>query len=47
MKHNPDAYNMGGKALHSEGLSRIIGKYLFLSKNDLDYDNIKIKFVPN
>tara|TARA_R100001244_G_scaffold128755_1_gene99782 strand:- start:196 stop:1143 length:948 start_codon:yes stop_codon:yes gene_type:complete len=47
MKHNPDAYNMGGKALHREGLSRIIGKYLFLSKSDLDYDNIKTKFVPN
>ena len=47
MKHNPDAYDGEGKALHREELSRIIGKYLFLSKNELDYDNIKTKFVPN
>tara|TARA_R110000751_G_scaffold170357_2_gene276997 strand:- start:128 stop:1084 length:957 start_codon:yes stop_codon:yes gene_type:complete len=47
MKHNPDAYDSDGNALNKEELSRIIEKYLFLSKNEINYDKIKIKFVAN
>tara|TARA_R110000824_G_scaffold115732_3_gene266885 strand:+ start:411 stop:1364 length:954 start_codon:yes stop_codon:yes gene_type:complete len=47
MMHDPSAYGDDGRALHKEQLIKVIDKYLFLSKDELNYDDNKIKFIPN
>jgi len=46
MMHNEEAYDKEGKAKHPEELTGMINKYFFLTKEELDYDKIKHKFIP-
>ena len=46
MMHNPDAYDKSGKCKDPSRLKSVIDKYLFLSEEELDYKNIKCKFIP-
>tara|TARA_R100000005_G_C4968687_1_gene182476 strand:+ start:159 stop:1136 length:978 start_codon:yes stop_codon:yes gene_type:complete len=46
MMHDPNAYNEDGFCKNPEKLKNIIDKYMFLSNNELNYDNIKCKFIP-
>tara|TARA_R100000008_G_scaffold21543_1_gene11346 strand:+ start:25497 stop:26444 length:948 start_codon:yes stop_codon:yes gene_type:complete len=46
MNHNPDAYGPDGFPLFPEELKSMINKYFFLSKEELDYDKMKCKFIP-
>ena len=39
MHHDPNAYDEDGNALYADDLSNIIQKYLFLTDDELSYDN--------
>jgi hypothetical protein len=47
MNHDPAAYDNNENALYREKLVEVIDKYLFLREKELNYDQIKIKFIPN
>ena len=46
MMHNPDAYDENGNCKNPARLKKIVEKYLFLSNDELGYENIKCKFIP-
>ena len=46
MMHNPEAYNSDESAKYPEKLTEMIKKYFFLDSAELDYNNIKCKFIP-
>ena len=46
LNHNPEAYSEDGYCKDPERLRQAIEKYLFLSKEELDYENIKCSFIP-
>ena len=45
MNHDPDAYNSTGSSKYPDKLAQMINKYFFLSQDELDYDQMKIKFI--
>ena len=45
MPHNPEAYDQDGRCKDSRRLSETIRKYLFLSKEELDYDTIECRYI--
>jgi len=45
MNHDPDAYDKEGNALYVDELSNIIKKYLFLTEEELNYNNIEGHFL--
>ena len=47
MMHDSTKYDENGNPKDPENLIRMIDKYFFLSKEELDYDKIKTKFVSN
>jgi len=46
MMHNPAAYDEHENSLYPDKLAAVINKFFFLSKNELNYDKIKFRFVP-
>tara|TARA_R100000808_G_C2149493_1_gene157899 strand:+ start:1855 stop:2814 length:960 start_codon:yes stop_codon:yes gene_type:complete len=45
MMHNKDAYDENELPLNPDSLKKNINKYFFLNKGDLDYNNIKCRFI--
>jgi hypothetical protein len=45
MNHDPNAYDKEGNALYVDDLSNIIKKYLFLTEEELNYNNIEGHFL--
>ena len=46
MMHRPEAYDGEGYAKYPEKLQEQIMKWFFLTKEELDYDNISCDFIP-
>lgn len=46
MMHNPEAYDEEDRAINPNKLAAMINKYFFLTDEELDYENIKHKFIP-
>jgi len=46
MQHNPEAYDEDGYIKDPDRLTSVVNKYLFLSKEELDYDEMRCKFIP-
>ncbi|MAF42558.1 MAG: hypothetical protein CMI54_00120 [Parcubacteria group bacterium] len=45
MNHDPDAYDEDGFAKYPDRLLEKVNRYFFLNKEELNYDNIKCKFI--
>ena len=43
LPHNKAAYDENDMPLDSEGMKKLINKYFFLTKEELDYDNMKVQ----
>jgi len=46
MNHNSDAYDLNGFCKDHDRLRKVIQKHLFLSDEELNYNDIKCKFIP-
>ena len=45
MMHDPNKYDENGYSKQPDKLVKVINKYFFLTKEELDYDSIKCKFI--
>ena len=45
MNHNPEAYDANGFALYPDKLLDKVNQYFFLTDDELNYDEIKCKFI--
>ena len=43
LRYNPEAYDENDMPLDSENMKKLINKYFFLTKEELDYDNMNVQ----